>query len=87
MDTGDEAQVQCLVHVAELRPSPDVFQTCVGALSACMSVYHLHAWCPWRSEEGVRVPGTGVADCEPPCRCWELNSSPNLLAVSLVLIF
>lgn len=31
----------------------------------------------WRPEEGVRSCGTGVTDsCEPPCGCWESNSSP-----------
>jgi hypothetical protein len=33
-------------------------------------------WCLGRTEEGVRSPGTGVADgCEPP-GCWELNLGP-----------
>jgi hypothetical protein len=40
-------------------------------------VYHLYAWCPWRPEEGIRSPGTGVADdCEPLCGYWELNPGP-----------
>ena len=25
---------------------------CRGVLPACMSVYHMCAWCLWRSEEG-----------------------------------
>lgn len=30
--------------------------------------------CPWRSEEGLGYPGTGVIDgCEPPCGCWKFN--------------
>lgn len=38
-----------------------------SVLLACMSVHYLCAWCQWRSEEVVRVPGTGVvAGCEPP---------------------
>jgi hypothetical protein len=36
-------------------------------------VYHVHAWCPWRPQEGVRSPGTGVANS---CGCWELSSGP-----------
>lgn len=35
----------------------------------------VHGWYPLRPEEGVR-PGIGVADgYEPPCGCWERNSS------------
>lgn len=55
-------------------------------LPACISVYHMHAWCPQRSEEGIRSPGTGVPDnCELPCGCWDLNlgsleEKPVLLA-------
>lgn len=45
-----------------------------GILPACMTV---HAWILWRSEEGVRCPGTVVTDsCEPTCGCWELSLSP-----------
>lgn len=29
---------------------------------ACVSEYHLHAWYPWRPEEGIRCPGNGVID-------------------------
>lgn len=29
---------------------------CMDVLRACMSVYHVHAWFPWRPEEGVRHP-------------------------------
>jgi hypothetical protein len=42
---------------------------------ACMSVYHICAWCPGKPEEGVRFSGTGVTDsCELACGCWKLNS-------------
>ena len=38
---------------------------------SCMSLYHLHLWCPQRPEEGFRSSGTGVTDnCEPPCGGW-----------------
>ena len=31
-----------------------------------MSVHGMHAWRPWKSEDGVEFPGTGVTDgCEP----------------------
>jgi hypothetical protein len=42
-----------------------------------MSVYHAHAWCPERPEEGVEFPRIGViAGCELPCGCWGLNPGP-----------
>lgn len=45
---------------------------CVTVLLACMSVHHVQAWCPGKSEEGIRSLWNGVTDvCEPPCRCWE----------------
>lgn len=29
---------------------------------------HVYSSCPWRLEEGIRYPGTGVTDsCEPLC--------------------
>lgn len=43
---------------------------CMGALSARMSVHHVHGYCWWRTEEGVRSPGTGITDsCELSCMC------------------
>ena len=34
-------------------------------------------WCPWRSEEGIRLSETGVMDgSEPSYGCWELNPHP-----------
>lgn len=27
---------------------------------ACIHVYHMCIWCPWRPEEGILTPGTGV---------------------------
>lgn len=33
--------------------------------------------CPWRSEVGIRPPGSGVIDgCGLQCGCWEPNSGP-----------
>lgn len=38
--------------------------------SACMSVYNMYAWCPWK-------PATGVTHgCKPPHGCWDLNLNP-----------
>jgi hypothetical protein len=28
---------------------------------------------PQRPEEGIRLPGSGLSDCEPQCGVWELN--------------
>nr|CRZ22100.1 Bm8146 [Brugia malayi] len=46
----------------------------------CVSVcvYHRHACCQRRSEEGVGFLGNEVLDgCEPPpYGCWKLNSGP-----------
>lgn len=45
-----------------------------GNSSACMSVYQMQVCSPWRSEEGVGFPGTGLTDsCTEPGGCWELN--------------
>jgi hypothetical protein len=33
---------------------------CIDILPTCKSVYHLHAWCLQRPEEGVSFSGTGV---------------------------
>ena len=50
---------------------------CVGVLLACKPVYHMHAWCFWKPEEGIGSPGAGVTNgCEPPCGCWESNLGP-----------
>lgn len=50
-------------------------------------MYHVLAWCPERSEEGIRYPGTGVTDSyELPYGYWKLNpgfplEQPVLLTV------
>lgn len=51
---------------------------CVTALLTYVSVHHVCAWCPQRSEESVGIPwnwSTGVVDsyksCKAPCGCWE----------------
>jgi hypothetical protein len=39
---------------------------CMCVSSACMSAYHVNAWCPRRPEDGIISHGTGVTDvCEP----------------------
>lgn len=37
---------------------------CESVLLTSMPVDHMHAWCPQRSEEGVRSPGAGVTIAE-----------------------
>ena len=50
---------------------------CMGVLTVHMPVLRLCAWCPWRSEEGIRFPENRVTDCcELPCGRSELKSDP-----------
>jgi hypothetical protein len=47
---------------------------CVSILLACRPVHHMLSWCPRRSEEGVKFPGTGDKNgYSPPCLCWDSN--------------
>lgn len=66
------------------------FILCLGVLPIWMSL-HRSVQYTLKSEKGVKSPGTGARDgCDPPCRCWELNSGSfgrtasalNLWAVS-----
>ena len=48
-----------------------------GILPACISVYHVGAWCPQKLEEGIKSLGIGVMDsCETPRGYWEWSLSP-----------
>lgn len=52
---------------------------CVNVWPVCIHVYHLLAWCPWGSENGLRYPGIGVNRwSEPQCGCWESDLGPLL---------
>lgn len=44
-------------------------------LPACVNVYCVDAWCPWRSEEDDRYPGTRITDSRKPpsSGCYEMN--------------
>lgn len=45
-----------------------IFKDAYGFLPACMSMYHVYAWCPVRTEEGAGSLETRVVDpCELPC--------------------
>jgi hypothetical protein len=47
---------------------------CFGHMCTCVPCV---CWCPQRSGEGIRFPGTGVMDgCGLPCRCWDSNLGP-----------
>lgn len=42
-----------------------------------MSVHHMHAWYPCKTEEGSGFPKTEISDSdELPCGLWELNLGP-----------
>lgn len=59
-----EMKGRCKVLLLRLL---DLFLRCVCECSACMSIYHVNAWCQWKSGEGTKLqfPGTGVSDgCE-----------------------
>lgn len=56
---------------------------CMSALLACMSLHHVHAWCPWESEGETGFPKALVAECKLPCGCWE--ESTGLLEEQPVL--
>ena len=61
----------------------EIFFMC---MPACMTVYHMHACCPWSAEEDIGSPGTELKDCwELPCGCWE-SSTLGLLEEQPVLL-
>ena len=46
----------------------------MSVLPVCMPVYHVHAWCAWRSGERKGSLGTRVIDCcEPSSQYQESN--------------
>lgn len=48
-----------------------------GYLSACVSEYHMHAWCLRKPEKGVRFPEAEVTEgYEMQCGYWDLNLRP-----------
>lgn len=58
---------------------------CMGALTACMSVYHVCAWCPQKPVEDIRSLESGVTDnCKFPHECLESKLGP--LKEQLVLL-
>lgn len=50
---------------------------CIGILLACMYMHHMHAWCLWETEEGVRSPGTG-ATALSAADVWVLRTEPRI---------
>jgi hypothetical protein len=56
---------------------------CFIVLLECVSVYHMCAWCPWKSEEALGSPWTGIMDTSEMSRgCWKLNLGPMQKQVS-----
>lgn len=49
--------------------------TVVGVLPACLSMYHVHVWCPQKPEgRNIRSPGARVPGIhELPCGCLKSN--------------
>lgn len=49
----------------------------IWLFSMHVPVYHIYAWCPKRTEEGVRYSRAGVAGgCGLLCRCSQTNPGP-----------
>ena len=49
----------------------------MSVLPECEFMYHVWAWCPQRSEEGISTSRAGAMDgCELAWRYWELNPGP-----------
>lgn len=44
------------------------FVMCISIFLAFIPLHHEHAWCPWKPEQGVECPETGViGGYEQPC--------------------
>lgn len=87
---GQRLISRCFFQMASLPP-PSLFKVLNFFYYQCfvcmyMSVDHVCAWCPWRPEEGVRYPGTGVNSLLIACKllygCLELNPRRAASAVS-----
>jgi hypothetical protein len=51
---------------------------CMSILLACMYVHHMCDQCPWRSQEDISSPGTGVMDgCELRAESWAYTRAIN----------
>lgn len=54
-----------------------LFYVYIWLFSMHVPAYHICAWCPKRTEEGVRYSRAGVADgCGLLCRCSQTNPGP-----------
>ena len=57
-----------------------LFKLCVSFtfMNVCfVSLFATFVPHPWRSEEGIRSPGTGgTGGLEPLCGCWKSNLAP-----------
>lgn len=55
----------------------------ISVLFACIYVYHMHAWCSVRSEEGFRCPGTEVTGGCVTIWFWDSNTGPLLMQLKI----
>lgn len=57
---------------------------CMGTLSACMSLYHMHTWYLWKPEP-VRSPGAKVTGgCKLAMKIWSSEELPVLVTTEIV---
>lgn len=69
---------RCALRLSHLdSPYSPPLKLCVDEcfVCMCMFVHCVHAWYPWRLQDSIHSPETGVT-CELPCRHWEMNLSP-----------
>lgn len=77
MSFGGSALNLCLVSAPPYSFFHKIFFMCVGILSACMYVYHVHT-VPLEARKSVRSHGTEVTyTCKPPCGYWDPNLNPR----------
>jgi hypothetical protein len=69
-------EVEMLSTLSFLKEGLFIYLMCISVLSACMCMFHVHDYCPWRLGKGIRSLGTGVTDgCEPPCSSFARAAS------------
>lgn len=59
------------MHTAQLFVLFRIILYVLSVMLLCMSVYHVHAWCPRNSKEGMDPLEQVIDGCEPPCECWK----------------
>jgi hypothetical protein len=46
----------------------------MGVLPICISVYHVYAWCPWRTEEAIECSETGPPVLQMVVSCPDMGA-------------